>query len=161
MHSAAARSKGASGYFAQPLADSPWRRRDLTVLAVLHALALVGIVVCWFGSSGSVDFRDQTAWTALAALCAAVAASSGAAWLLRGLATISSTRRALREQIAALYGGVAHSDRDGAPAADGFVTTDGMRRYHRPSCDVVRGKATRPAAAPGNEDLLPCGMCRS
>jgi hypothetical protein len=51
------------------------------------------------------------------------------------------------------------ADSDGA--ASDFVTGDGMRRYHRPSCDVVRGKATRPIARPRAEDLAPCGMCRS
>jgi hypothetical protein len=42
-----------------------------------------------------------------------------------------------------------------------LVTAPGMTRYHRPDCDVVRGKPTRtvsPADLQGG--LTTCGMCQ-
>ncbi len=161
VHTVAARSRRSDGYLARRISDSPWRNRDLIKLVVLYVLGLAGIVICWFGSSGAVDFRDQNLWTAFAALAAAVAVSGGAAWLLAGLAAVARERRLLRDQLAALYSGTALTSAGRDAAADGLVTADGMRRYHRPSCDVMRGKAARPAAGPHADGLSSCGMCQS
>lgn len=142
------------------LGDSPWRRRDLIKLTALHVLGLVVIVVGWIGSSGELDFADQTRWTAVAVFGAILATVGGASWLLAGLATVSRERRLLRDQLGVLYAPQPTRSLDGVDDRT-FVVAEGMRRYHRASCDVVRGKATRPVAGPGHEELLPCGMCRS
>lgn len=159
-HAVAVRSRRDDGRTARLVGDSPWRRRDAIKLAALYVLGLLVIVVGWIGSSGELDFAEQTRWTAMAAFGAMLAAIGGASWLLAGLATVSRERRLLRDQLGALYSVSAtrsrSSDADGA-----FVSADGMRRYHRPSCDVVRGKATRPVAGPRAGDLEPCGMCQS
>jgi hypothetical protein len=158
-HAVAVRSRRDSESVAR-LGDSPWRRRDLIKLTALHIIGLVVIVIGWIGSSGQLDFADQTRWTALAVFGAVLAAIGGASWLLAGLATVSRERRLLRDQIGVLYAPeAAQSVADGA--AGTFVSADGMRRYHLPSCDVVRGKATRPVIGPRHEDLSPCGMCKS
>ncbi|WP_344602811.1 hypothetical protein [Sporichthya brevicatena] len=119
--------------------------------------------MAWYGGSGDLDFDDQAAWIALAVLGAVIAAAGGALWLLTGLAMVARERRSVQACIAALYGtSAAEVDEINRTAANAVhVTADGMRRYHRPSCDVVRGKPVRPIAGPRNEDLLACGMCQS
>lgn len=163
---AVARPRRSDGFLGAQIPNSPWIKRDFAKLLFWQLAGLVGIVITWIGCSGALGFRDQGIWTAFAVLAAAIAASGGAAWLLTGLAAVSRERRLLRTDIAALYG---FTDRATAAsdtaelALTGFVTADGMRRYHRPSCDVVRGKTVRAARVSGSDadDLQPCGMCQS
>lgn len=162
----ATRSRRSGGLLGARIPDSPWIKRDFAKLMFWQLVGLVGITITWIGCSGALDFRDQAIWTSFAVLAAALAASGGVAWLLTGLAAVSRERRQLRADIAALYGFTARADANSDPTEvgrAGLVTADGMRRYHRPSCDVVRGKPVRPARVSGQdaEDLKPCGMCQS
>lgn len=159
-HAVAVRSRRDDGRTARLVGDSPWRRRDLLKLTALHLVGLVVIVIGWIGSSGELDFADQTRWTAFSAFGAMLAAIGGASWLLAGLATVARERRLLRDQVRVLFSD-STSESANRKADGAFVSADGMRRYHRPSCDVVRGKATRPVSGADAGDLEPCGMCQS
>lgn len=164
LHTVAVRSRRSNSYLGRRVAGGPWRNVDLLRLGVLHVVSAVGITICWYQSGGEVSFRDQTIWTAWAALAVAVAVAGGASFLLTGLAAVARERRSLRTQIAAMYGArTTDAATQTGPVGAEYVTADGMRRYHHRSCDVVRGKTTRPARVlgPDAEDLRPCGMCRS
>lgn len=163
---AVARSQRTTSSLGRPLAGSPWRRGDLYRLLLWQALGLIVIVICWFFCSGSITWRHQAIWVAISVVASAAAAAGGAVWLLRGFAAVARERRQIRLDIAARYGLGARTETvsDGATdgAADGgYVTADGMARYHLSTCDVVRGKATRRVLDPLAESLRPCGMCQS
>lgn len=150
------RTQSDRGFFTTRLSASPWRVGDVVRLGTRLLLGVVGIAGCWAGASGTVDFRQQIGWTAGAVLAAIVAASGGVAWALAGLGTVGKERRrlvaSLRETLPAAV------PVDVPPQHDGLVVGAGMRRYHRPTCDVVRGKDVRPTTG---IDLRPCGMCLS
>jgi hypothetical protein len=144
------------GYFAQALAGTPWKVGDVVRLVSRSGIGLVGLVGAWVGCSGSVVFRHQAGWTAGAILAVVIGATGGVTWVLSALGAVGRERRLVKSRITALY----LSDR--APSTEtafgGFVAGEGMQRYHRPDCDVVRGKSVRPVSGVG---FTPCGMCLS
>lgn len=150
-----ARSRRAGGVLGGRINGSPWIKRNLAFLLLWQGVGLIGIAITWIGSSGEVNFRDQTLWTAYAVLAVVIAAAGGAHFLMTGLVAVARERREVRDLVALSYA------RTPSQAAGGssVVTAAGMRRYHLASCDVVRGKHTR-AVQPGADDLAPCGMCQ-
>lgn len=142
----------------EQLREAPWRTGDVLRLATRIVVGLLGVVGTWYGASGSVVFHDQVAWIAGGVLAVAFGVSGAAAWLLSGLGAVARERRWVREQVCALYAppqAVEELERPGQ-----LVVGEGMRRYHRIDCDVVRGKAVRTVSGRGDDVALqPCGMC--
>jgi hypothetical protein len=149
------------GFFGEALAGTPWKIGDVVRIVTRLLVGGFAVGVCWFGASGSVVFKTQVAWLAGSVLAVVIAASGGFAWVLAGLGTVARERRYVREQIRSLY--VSEQVATTGPAAvASLVTGEGMKRFHRPDCDVVRGKNVRPAHVTTTDaDLKACGMCMS
>jgi hypothetical protein len=142
----------------EQLREAPWRTGDVLRLATRIVIGLLGVVGTWYGASGSVVFHDQVAWIAGGVLAVAIGASGAAAWLLSGLGAVARERRWVREQVRALCAGPQAVEEN--EHAERLVVGEGMRRYHRLDCDVVRGKAVRTVSGRGDDVVLqPCGMC--
>jgi hypothetical protein len=149
------------GFFSTALEGTPWKVGDVVRLATRQALALIGLVIAWVGCSGSLDFRDQAAWTAGAVLALVVGASGGVAWVLSGLGCVGRERRLVGARIRELYLTTPEPLVQVASKRR-LVTGTGMLRYHRDDCDVVRGKHVRPVRLDTSDsDLKPCQMCLS
>lgn len=136
------------------LNDGPWLKRDRTIVLGGCLLGLVGLGVCSWQGSGSVDLSEQMNWLLLGILCVSLSSVCLAYWLLSGL-------RAVRVEVARVFGTV----KPNLPSAEavtgtGFVTVAGMVRYHRPECPLVAGKTVR-QVSPDAEGLRPCGACGS
>jgi hypothetical protein len=147
------------------LADSPWRVGDLVRALARLLLGLIVIIVAWAGASGTLVWRQQIIWTAVGAGGVMVASSGVFMWLLSGFGMVSRERREIRLGLTArrrpapMEAQAGHSESAGA---DTVVWGAGMRRYHLPNCDVVKGK---PVMILGREEchrrgLVPCGMCQ-
>lgn len=144
------------------LADSPWRLGDLRRVSVRVLLGLIGVVTAWFGASGTVIWRDQMIWLAIAIAAAVVAASAEVLWLMVGLGAV---RRERRETKGLLRGYMARNEALPTGERDrraGLVWSPGMAHWHRDTCDVVLGKHVVAVSRREREQrgLAACGMCQ-
>lgn len=142
---------------------SPWRRRDGALCGALGALGVTGIVVCWFGATDEVVWRDQSGWLIGAIFSTGLIVLGGGLWVLIGMRRVRQGFRDLRrDQRAAL--GLTRVRGNGAAAGvplDGMVTAHQMTRVHRPDCILLRGKQAL-TVAPGEIDSYGrCGVCNS
>jgi hypothetical protein len=139
----------------------PWARADALVVAIVLMIAVVGLVIGWFGISDTVDLNDQTRWLGFGIGALMLGGFAMVGWLLRGLIRVATLRR---EVLAVL------DRRHPASAAPTPVLTDrqglgtvvGMRRYHRADCQMLAGKDVTLAAATAHVEagLAPCPICR-
>jgi hypothetical protein len=148
------------------LADSPWRVGDLVRAVARLTVGLIVIVASWVGASGTVVWRRQLVWTAIGTGGVVVAATGVFMWLLSGFGMVSRERRDIRRVLAARHARALiekEVNQFASPEGGLLVWSTGMRHFHRPACDVVKGK---PVMAVGREEgrrrgLEPCGMCQS
>jgi hypothetical protein len=148
------------------LADSPWRVGDLVRAVARLLLGLIVIIVAWAGASGTLVWRQQIIWTVVGAGGVMVAVSGVFMWLLNGFGMVSRERREIRLVLTARYRPAAtDTPTDHLASADAAMVVwgAGMRRYHRPSCDVVKGKRVMTLGRDEcqRRGLMPCGMCQS
>jgi hypothetical protein len=133
---------------------------DLLGSAVLAGAGLAGLVVAWCGGSDQADWPDALPWASLAAVATTVAMLGLVAWLVTGFRRVHRLRR---EVLPALHAQVGTRGAAVAPAAGsaGFVTAEGMTRFHQPGCPLVAGKPVRPLPVDGfgASGLVPCGVC--
>jgi hypothetical protein len=128
--------------------------------AALGLLGAASLAIGWYRSAGTVVFRDQMGSGALAAagsiaVCLAVA--------LRTMAGRRTVERRLADLVERASGlPVSPGPAARAPAADVFVATPSMGRYHRPSCPLAIGKPTQPASRGAHEAAGKerCGVCQ-
>lgn len=122
-------------------------------------VALGGLVVCWFGVSGSVRLSTQAGWLAVGLGSLIVAGLGFVGWLAHGLRQVALLRRHV---VGRPSEGPVHRDPVPVPAPTSqWGTCSGMRRFHRAECSLLVGKQVqwldRPLA--GASELLPCGIC--
>jgi hypothetical protein len=130
----------------------PWSERALALTGCGVLGGLVLLAIGWLGASGAATFSRQIAWVNVAVLGAALAAAAQASWLIAGW-------RAVGVQRTAFLATVSWPQLADAPTAGAgeIVTVPGTRRYHRPECLLVRGKAT--IAVGDRNELEPCELC--
>ncbi|HUR74067.1 MAG TPA: hypothetical protein VMZ00_07310 [Sporichthya sp.] len=142
----------------------PWARADVVGVAIVLALAGIGLVLGWLGVSDTVDLNDQTRWLGFG-ICALIVGGFGmVGWLLRGLVRVATLRRQVLAEL---------DRRRPQPVSAGAApplterqelgTAAGMRRYHRAECQMLAGKDVTFAAAAAHADagLAPCPICLS
>lgn len=144
---------------------SPWPNGTALLLAVCLSIGAAGLVLAWYGASGSARFRTELIWIAIGVGVCALATVGEAVWLIVGWRRLGRERgivSGLIRQRRDLRASDAPGTPTSAPVA-GFVVGSGMRRRHRAGCDVVRSKPVEPVSAAQSEDLglLSCGMCGS
>ncbi len=143
--------------------EEPWNRRAGVVPAILLALGVIGMVVGWVGISDTADLEEQARWLGLGIGSLIVAGIGMVVWLLAGLVSVSTMRRSVMHDLAIRYPADVPQTALTAeqPLVGQFGIATGMRRYHRPDCDVLIGKTVQ---WQDEEFFLsagttPCGMC--
>lgn len=143
-----------------PARPEPWVRGDALLAALLAGLGLVGLVIGWFGISGTVDLDSQMRWMAFGITALIVGGAGMVLWLLAGLRAVTDLKREVLTEIEARLsaGGPLLTP---AAAVTGFGTVPGMRRYHHPDCTMLAGKHASWAEARVHvaAGLQPCGIC--
>lgn len=129
----------------------------IQALTTVAGAALIGFG--WWGASGSARPAGQLNWLSVAAAGMVLAAIG------HGLFLVDAQRRVTVRRLAV----VGRSPR-GAPEAlpapacaappEVRVAVARGRRYHRPDCHLVAGKATTILAPVRVAGLLPCEVCR-
>jgi hypothetical protein len=155
------RRRPRSGVLTELMGDSPWRVADAQRVGVRLAIGLAGIVVAWAGASGTVTWRNQLIWTAVAAGGVVIAAAGGALWLLSGFGAVKVEQRDLKQKLyARLSPEPGREIRTTAPGA--FLWAPGMTRFHRADCELIAGKPVQSLTAEDcrRRELYPCGMCQ-
>lgn len=142
------------------VAHTPWTARHRVLLVVLQALGVIGLVVGYAGTSGTLRVSHQVVWVNVA----------GAALLVSGAGVVlflTAGRRAIGRRRLGLFGEVAE---DGPPAgpvpgsrsAAKLVSAATMTRYHLSDCPFVadkQGLASASAAEHEETGRRPCGVC--
>jgi hypothetical protein len=141
------------------VAPSPWTAKQRLFLVLLLALGVIGLIVGYTGTSGTLRVSHQVGWLNVA----------GAALLVSGAGVVlflTAGRRQIGRRGLGLFGDV--GDEEAAPAAlpgnrsaGELVAAATMTRYHRADCSFVEGKAVVAATAAGHEQAgrRPCGVC--
>lgn len=140
--------------------DLPWTARDLTALLRLGLLGAAAVATGWIGGSGTVVLSRQAGWLGFAVVGNLLAGTAMVGWLLGGL---RSVRQLKQEVVAELDERWPASVTQAGAILDptGLVSLDGASRYHRASCRLVQGKATKlgTPAAHRKAGRQPCGVC--
>ena len=149
--------------------SGPWKRWHSLAVVAANALALVLAVVGWFYSSNKTHAADQIAWLNVSFAGVVLAIAANGFFLARGRQTVrlampvalaATNRSTSRYPTVASSNGSAPSH-SVSPGAGRLVTVAGTRRYHRPECGLVAGKATQQATAGqfAGAGLVPCEVC--
>jgi hypothetical protein len=134
----------------------PWTINALLFLVILNLVAVVVIVIGWYGASTRGTVSSQTPWADAAIVGAILAGIADCMWLLQGRRAIGEQRRTLLT----LESWQARTANVLPPAAsDQLVRAAGMSRVHRPHCPLVAGKKTSVVRRPGSAQR--CGICGS
>jgi hypothetical protein len=119
-----------------------------------QVVALLIVVLGWYGAAGQTAGDRQSGWLALA-VGGLVTSGAVNGWWLRTWRVAMGRARA--ELVAAAHGSPAPSAR---PDSDGArVVVEGGALIHRAGCPLVGGKAVTPVGE-GSDDLAACGVCR-
>jgi hypothetical protein len=126
----------------------------------LAALGWLAMVVGWYQAAGRLRVEDQVAWAVLSV------AGTTAVGLVTVLLVLAG-RRAVEQRLRGVLDAVAENRQSTARAvasdtAAALVASDGMARYHRPSCRLTHGKPVRHSERAAHEAAgrRPCGVCR-
>lgn len=158
--------RGRRSWASAPLGSSPWTAGSAAVLTACVIIGAVGLLIAWFGASGSAKFRTELIWIAVGVGVCGLAALGEAIWLMAGWRRLGLERRAVagllqqRRALRAPEVPIADFSAESVPA---YVAGAGMRKRHRPGCDVVRNKPVEAlsVAECDARGLLSCGMCDS
>jgi hypothetical protein len=148
-------------------AREPWTPKDAKAAGGLAGAGLLGLALCWYEISGLN--RQDPQMTAVVLGIAAAVLTGGACvmWLLAGLRAVRTrahhTRLDIRSAVADLVNAqpvwrqALLAEQARVQLLDtGPVTAAGMTRYHRATCQLMRGKPPLPVTP----DLVACGMCQ-
>lgn len=139
-------------------ATEPWTTTDLLHWHLTAGAGALAIAVGWIGSSGTAALGSQYGWLSLAVAGLALTGAGNCLWLLGARRAIRGRRRVLVATLA-----VQRAPATTAGPADEalLVSTNEMRRFHRPGCELAAGKDTRsaPLAVHVRAGRRPCGVC--
>ena len=137
----------------------PWLVPDLFRWFGLVLLGAVGLVVAWWGVSGTAKLSTQITWLNVGVAAVVVGGLGNMTWLLQGRRALALRRRAV------LAGIPVAALRTSPPAypesAPTRVAVPGATRYHREGCAAVAGKAAKSMTIDKHERAgrRPCGIC--
>jgi hypothetical protein len=118
------------------------------------------MVLGWYQAAGRLRVEDQVAW---AVLSVAGTTAVGLVTVLLVLAGRQAVEQRLRGVLVAVgeERGPTAVRAVASDAGAALVATDGMARYHRPSCRLAHGKPVRPSERAAHEAAgrRPCGIC--
>jgi hypothetical protein len=144
--------------FRRPL----WRRSDAVGLVLAEFVAVVLLVVAWWGTSRAVEANRQDGWFGLGMAGLVVAGVGNGIWLLAGRTAVSRRTRAVAS--GAAVGNVA--TRVGrlvdAHTPQQLVGGASLAHYHWSDCRLAAGRPVESADRDSHERLgrRPCGVCR-
>lgn len=140
--------------------QEPWARRDAIVVAVVLALAVVGLVLGWLGVSDTVDLNAQTRWLGFGIGALIVGGFAMVFWLLMGLVRVAVLRREVLAELDRRHPEQARTS-PVLTERQGLATAPGMRRFHLTTCQLMEGKAATfgTESAHTEAGLLPCPIC--
>jgi hypothetical protein len=148
--------------------DAPWQVADVSRLLVRLAVALLAVLITWYGAAHTTHINRQFVWIVGGSAGAAIGLIAVVAWETAGLARVRYLKLELTASIQTRYAGspsaadilAVTTAADSAPAA-GWVTAPGMRLYHLPGCQLTLGKPVHAVsrAAVDRTGLKPCGAC--
>jgi hypothetical protein len=148
------------GVPAQPARQPyPWVVPDLFRWFFLLGLSIVGLVVAWWGVSGTARTGTQITWINIGVAAVVVGGLGNMTWLLQGRRAVALRRRELLARLPArttvAVAPVASSPREKR------VAVPGASRHHRPDCAAVAGKRVEEASVAKHERAgrRPCGLC--
>ena len=135
--------------------NGPWQVSDAGRLLVRLGLAIVVLLLTWWGSASTTHVNRQLGWLAGGCLGVTVALSATVAWTTAGMARVrflklemmDTVRSRQRQQVPELT----------LMDPDVRVAAPGMRLHHRPGCQLVLGKAVLPVADLSGRTA--CGVC--
>lgn len=136
---------------------TPWVVPDLFRWFGLLGLAAVGLVMAWWGVSGSTRTDRLITWTNVGTAAVVLSGLANMTWLLQGRRAVSARRRELlaaAASIAMAPGAVATLD-------DVRVAVPGTSRHHRVGCPSVSGKPVERGTVADHERAgrHACGLC--
>ena len=139
----------------------PWSRRDAVAVAVILLVAVIGLVVGWFGVSDTVDLDSQTGWLGVGIAALIVGGFGMVVWLLLGLRRVAMLRREVLTELDRRHPAPARPAAPGLTTGQNFGTVAGMRRYHAADCQLLAGKDVTFAALATHEQagLRACPIC--
>lgn len=136
-----------------------WSRVEAIVVLAVLLLGAGGLTLAWLGSAGEADWRDNASWLTVATASVALGGLGILVWLTVGKARLTTARRAVQGMLARRML-PPDASAELSTHQDTFVTTSGMRRYHRPNCLLMTGK-TAVAVNGSRAELTSCEMCSS
>lgn len=147
-----------------PVADPPslpWRRSDLHQAITLAVVGAIVVLAGWEGISQTDDFNTQLLWIVVGAAGVIIAGLGAALWLVAGFRNVRARMLALPAETARRVSVLdASSAAPAATVSSGYVTADGMTRWHRVDCPLAAGKQGVRAIDPmKSPQLRPCGVC--
>jgi hypothetical protein len=162
-------TKGAASTqaFSAFVIDSPWQIADLGRLLVRLGLALVALLITWYGAAHTAHVNRQFYWLVGGAAAAAVGVAGVVAWETAGLARVRFLKLELVDVLTSQYASPHPTPRSSSARVsaqgDGAVrvTASGMRLYHRVDCQLAVGKQVRVVSADQikRAGLAACGVC--
>ena len=126
----------------------------------LAALGWLAMVLGWYQAAGRLRVEDQVAWAVLSVAGTTAVGLVTVLLVLAGRQAVEQRLRRVLDAVAEECGSTAVRG-VASDAAAALVATDGMARYHRPSCRLAQGKPVRPSERAAHEAAgrRPCGIC--
>ena len=128
----------------------PWEAHHLLRACVTLGVSAIGLMIAWWGASGTAKLSSELAWMNLGVAGLVVFGATLAMWLLAGRRALGQRQAAMRVSLEATV-----AKREGRPdtdssakaaaGADALVWANGGTLYHRADCQLVAGKVLRSA----------------
>lgn len=146
--------------------DGPWQRREVVWPSARIFAGLIGLIVAYWGCSGTLDWTKQSWWVAIGSIALIVSMTGVAGFIKVGLRNLRHLERLMlgtaRAQFAGAASAISADVRSAEQAgAAALVTVSGANLFHRADCLLITGKAV---SGVNREDALAarletCGMC--
>lgn len=139
----------------------PWVVPDLFRWFGLLLLSATGLVVAWWGASGTARVSGQVAWINVGVAAIVVGGLGNMTWLLQGRRALAIRRRALLTAISASATPTPVYPTDMTSTSEPRVAVRGTTHHHRPDCPAVVGKKVQQVSLAAHERAgrRPCGLC--
>ena len=139
----------------------PWTLSDMRTMFLTTAAGIAAVLAGWWEASGVGRVDRQIGWIVLGIVGLIVTGIGNFFWLLAGRRTVALRRAQVLATMESDDGPLAAASERVAAAAEPstLVAVKGSRRYHRPACLVVNGKAVHRVSDAEVARLQPCEMC--
>ena len=137
---------------------TPWVVPDLFRWFGLLGIGAAGLVVSWWGVSGTAKLSGLVTWVNVGVVAVVVSGLGNMTWLLQGRRAVAERRRRL---LSASSFAPSTPDLLMPYGDDVRVAVPGTTRHHRPGCAAVAGKRVERKSTAQHERAgrRPCGLC--